>query len=678
MKRSVYTALLIVSGIVQGSDTSLTTALTADMANVALRATQSNQNIDYQPFILSVWERTELMAFGVRSLKDALLLVPGIEMTGDTINNRTPIIRGSNPFAYGQTKLLIDGVIMNDQSFDTYNAYLDFPVELIKRIEVVRGSGSFIEGVNGYSGTINVVTHAENTGLSSGAAFARTGSDSDLMGGLRNMYKMGSGSLYVDAFAQKNDTQSPVSVTDRFSKTGYAPLKQRQFGAGFNYTLDDLYVKGRFNGYTQGSAFGNLYALPNPGGEQQTPSWMVEGGYRYAISNDLTLRLKAGIADDSWKSSSRSFPEDTPIPVGKAPNGSTVYYSYPQGYWAYLQLKNRRLYGGISALYTGIEGHTLKAGYTYKKEWAYDLCSITTERINGGTTLIDYTDTAPFLNADSAKRLSHEYYLSDTIDLNPSTALALSVGGVNTSDIGSTQYARGALVYQPNRSHIFKLMVGNSYRLPSWQELYTANNPSRIGNSGLAPEKVLSYETQYLYKPSVDMTASVNLFHLRNRDQIAIDSAFTFQNLGKRNITGLETEIRGNYNDAMLYAFSYSYLEGETLKGNNTIDYLTHASTQIAKGSVAFPLTSQLRAGVTGRYENAKKRSPDDPRGGSIDPYSSIDLNLLWDNGQGVYIQGIVKNIGDHIYRYPSVARTYSEDLPVEGRTFYVRAGWMF
>lgn len=651
------------------------------MANVTQLATQSNQNIDYQPFILSVWEHNDLMSFGARSLKDALLLVPGIEMTGDTINNRTPIIRGSNPFAYGQTKLLIDGIVVNDQSFDTYNAYLDFPIELIKRIEVVRGSGSFIEGVNGYSGTVNVVTYAENASSPSGAAFARIGSDNDLLGGVRNAFKIGSGHLYLDAFGQKNDLSSPEQVTDRFGKPGYAPLKQRQIGMGFNYSDDALYLKGRFNGYTQGSAFGNLYALPNEGGEQKTPSWMVEGGYRYTASNDLTIRFKAGIADDSWKSSSRSLPEDTPIPVGKTPGGTIVTYIYPDGYWAYLQLQNRRLYGGASAVYTGIERHTLKAGYTYKKEWTYDLCSVTTERVDGGTQLIDYTrdpNDKPFLYADLAKRLSHEYYLSDTIDISSETALALSVGGVNTSDVGSTQYARGALVYQPHRNHIFKLMVGNSYRLPSWQELYTANNPSRIGNRDLKPETVVTYEAQYIYKPSVTSTASVNLFYLDNQNQIAIDSAFTYHNIGKRNITGLETEIRGTIDDYLLYALSYSYIDGETIKGTETIDYLTCTSTQMVKGALSVPITPQWRAGIVGRYENAKKHNPHDPRGGSVDPYSSIDLNLMWDNGRGAYVQGGVKNIANHIYRYPSVPGTYGDDLPVEGRALYLRAGWAF
>ena len=35
------------------------------------------------------------------------------------------------------------------------------PIEMIKRIEVVRGPGSQLDGVNAYAGSIHVITYAE-------------------------------------------------------------------------------------------------------------------------------------------------------------------------------------------------------------------------------------------------------------------------------------------------------------------------------------------------------------------------------------------------------------------------------------------------------------------------------------------------------------------------------------
>lgn len=665
MTRSIIASALLYSLSACASEGTLATALSNDMVQAAHIATLTNQNIDYQPFILSVWEHRDLVAFGAYTLKDAILLVPGIEMTGDTINNRTPIIRGSNPFAYGQTKLLIDGILVNDQSFDSYNAYLDFPIDLIKRIEVVRGSGSFIEGVNGYSGTINVITFAHDavSGSDRGSVFAGAGSNDARQAGIYRRFDVAGGKFAVDAFTQRDNARSPVTVSDRFGKPGSAPLQMKQNGGGLSYYNDAFYLKGRVNDYMHGSAFGNLYALPNPEGVQKTPSLNLEAGYRFRPYRDAELLINGGYSEDSWASDARS------LPAGPF---------FKEGYWAFLELKNRRSYGGISGIYTGLKDHTLSAGYTYKDEGTYNLRSVTTNRLTGGPDLVDYSLTAPFLNAPSAQRISHKYSLEDQIAISPEIALALNAGGVRTSDIGNAHYLRGALVYQPQRRHIFKLMVGNSYRLPSWQEMYTANNPSRIGNPDLKPEHVVSYEAQYLYKPTVSTTAGINLFYLRNKEQIALDSHFTYQNMGSRDILGVESEIRGSFGEKNLYALSYSYLNGETIKGSETIDYLTHSSTQILKGALSYALTPQLRAGIVGRYENPKKREPNDPRSGATEAFSSIDLNLGWENEEGFYLQGSVKNICNRIYRYPSIVNTYPDDLPVEGRTAYLRGGWKF
>jgi len=90
-----------------------------------------------------------------------LLLAPGVDITTDNFNNRTMIFRGSNPSAYGQTKLFIDGTLVNEVVFDSYTQYLKMPIEMIKRIEVTRGPGSKTDGVNAYAGSISVITYSE-------------------------------------------------------------------------------------------------------------------------------------------------------------------------------------------------------------------------------------------------------------------------------------------------------------------------------------------------------------------------------------------------------------------------------------------------------------------------------------------------------------------------------------
>ena len=653
---------------VYGSELPPDTTLTEDISYTEQLATQTNQNIDYQPFILSVWEQKDLTLFGVHTLKDALMLLPGVDMMGNTNNNRTPVIRGSNPLSYGQTKLAIDGVVVNDRSADTYTAYLDFPIELIQRIEVVRGAGSFIEGVNGYSGTINVITYAKDEEkLQNGVMFGSFGSDSAKQAGFWYTHRASDWRVSGDLFYQSNDALSPISVTDKYHYTGYAPLNSHQVGFGLSYVYNDFYLKGRINHFTTGSAFGNLSVLPNMNGTQSFPSWYVEGGFAHKISDDLTLNAKAGIMEDGWEEDSRLLPP-----------GTYGLLTFPNGFWAHTDFNTRMLYATVSATYTGIKNQKITLGYGQKYEDIIDMYTVTTNK-TGGTALVDYTDSAPFIDRGSACRHTEEFYLSDTIDISEVLALSLNVGGTKASNLDFEPYARAALVFQPYRQHILKFMVGNSFRLPSFRELYTQNHPTQVGNPDLESEHVVSYETQYLYKPSVDTTLGLNLFYLKNKDQITPNTTNKmYQNIGKRNIKGFESEFRGSIGDYDTTFLSYSYIRGETFKGTETTDYLPYASTHLLKGGLSYAFTPQVNGGIVGRYSSAKERRPNDVRKNAMVSFASYDLILGWEGLSGFYLQGALKNANNAIYRYISPPGTYPDDYPIEGRTFWIRTGWKF
>ncbi|MEJ2372725.1 MAG: Plug domain-containing protein, partial [Sulfurimonas sp.] len=122
-------------------DNEVLASISKDMEHFNDVATITKQNEHYQPYIISVFKGKELETLGVSNLKEALQLVPGVDIATDNLNNQTPIFRGSNPQAYGQTKLFIDDVLVNNLFFDSYSEYLGMPIEMIKRIEVVRGPG---------------------------------------------------------------------------------------------------------------------------------------------------------------------------------------------------------------------------------------------------------------------------------------------------------------------------------------------------------------------------------------------------------------------------------------------------------------------------------------------------------------------------------------------------------
>ncbi|MDD5717437.1 MAG: TonB-dependent receptor plug domain-containing protein [Sulfuricurvum sp.] len=660
---------LIVSTCLYSADESIIASLNEDLINVSNEATQINQNIDYKPFILTVFNSQDLSKLGVKTLGEALALVPGTDITSDTVNNRTAIIRGSNPLAYGQTKLLIDGVLLNNQTFDSYNSYLDFPIELIKRIEVVRGSGSFIEGVNGYAGTINVISYAQDTSSdSTGTLFGSVGNNRSRSIGFYTHNQIKNWKFSSDLFYNNDDLHTPVMVqgTPKYgvSPIGYANLSNEQLGIGVHLSNNNVIIQGRINEFKTGSAFGNLDVLPNEEGKQNLNSWFLQGIYKQKVSTDLELKFKTKISEDGWKSSSRAI---QPIPG-----------VWEEGYWGFLKLKNRVLDGSLMAEYTGFKNHNLKSGYSIKYESAIDMSSITTVK-TGGTALVDYTETLPFFNAASAKRHIDEFYITDNFNIDREWALALNAGCVKSEHITSIHYFRTSLLFQPSNKHIIKVMAGNSYRLPSWQEMYVANNPARIGNENLSPELVKSIEVQYINKLSSSLTAGFNLFYLKNYDQIVRNASNQFINAGRNVVQGGEAELRGNFTSADTVFLSYSYINGKVKDSSGYESSLPYTASHLIKASYSYDISDTLTLGGIWNYVGSKKRHLNDTRD-ELASYNTLDLSvgINMNETKGWYVQGSIKNIGNTIVRYPSTPLTYTDDYPVYDRSYWIRSGWKF
>ena len=117
--------------------------------------TQTNINIDHQPSVLTVLYSDDLKAMGVRTLNEAFDFVPGIETSMSSSGNNKVITRGAsepNNFVFIKMKYFIDGVDLG------YNYYGDFPIELIDRIEVLRGGASAIYGQGAFLGAVNIIT----------------------------------------------------------------------------------------------------------------------------------------------------------------------------------------------------------------------------------------------------------------------------------------------------------------------------------------------------------------------------------------------------------------------------------------------------------------------------------------------------------------------------------------
>ncbi len=92
--------------------------------------------------------------------------------------------------------LLVDGYRLNDPVYDQASIGTEFPVDvdLIDRVEVVRGAGSSIYGSNAVLGVINVITKRgrDLDGLEASGALASFGTNKERLSyGIRTGRPMG-------------------------------------------------------------------------------------------------------------------------------------------------------------------------------------------------------------------------------------------------------------------------------------------------------------------------------------------------------------------------------------------------------------------------------------------------------------------------------------------------------
>jgi iron complex outermembrane receptor protein len=128
---------------------------------VVYGASKHDQKVTEAPSSISIVTVDQIKKFGYRTLADILSSVRGFYVNNDR-NYGYIGLRGFNrPGDYGgRVLLLIDGHRLNDPVFDTAANGFDFilDVDLISRVEIIRGPGSSLYGNNAFFGVINVIT----------------------------------------------------------------------------------------------------------------------------------------------------------------------------------------------------------------------------------------------------------------------------------------------------------------------------------------------------------------------------------------------------------------------------------------------------------------------------------------------------------------------------------------
>lgn len=655
-------------------DSHLFTTLVSEIDTITQTAKTQRANIDYLPYIMTVFEGSELAEAGASSLKEALTLAAGVNLSRDNLSLFNPVFRGSNPTAYGQTKLIIDGIEVNDLFFDGYTAYLAMPIDMIKRIEIVRGPGSYSDGHWGYAGSIVVTTYKKEPS-SNGIQrwFASLGSDATRKAGASYSTSNDDFSFAADLYTVHDNLSLSYgqdglannllgAANAHLSRSGNAPSSTDATMVSASISKGAFFADGRLSSYRHGSEGGINYALASEGDHYNIDQWQLRAGAVYPAGSFIG-RIEGGLVQDTFASDALLAPAGLRFPSLTPP---TVIVTYPEGFYgsheAVIQtyqikntLKGNLLEGeatvGISASWSKVKSEK----------------TVTTDR-DSGTGLTDYSDTHPFFKPDGSINDFIAYVTYEKV-ITPSLSGYASLTLDRRNGLDPELDPRIAAVYVLDPDNLIKCSLSQAHRNPSWQEMFTLNNKARWGNPDLLPEKVLAYEAQFIHHFEADHTLSVNLFRLDNDDQIYLQynptfTRYEYVNGSQSRITGIEAEWRKRY-DATSFYTAYTYTRGKD--GNGVT--LPYSPSHLVRGFITHMLDEYWYASAAGRWQSSTPRSSGDIRSeiasvGIVD--ASLGYKLPPIKGE---IQLIVKNIADKRELYPSPAGTYDEDYPSTGRT---------
>ncbi|MBU1658284.1 TonB-dependent receptor plug domain-containing protein [bacterium] len=664
-------------------------SISGDMQHYNEVATVTKQNEHYQPYIISVFYGKELEKLGVSNLKEALSLVPGLDMATDNANIQSPIFRGSNPLASGQSKLFIDGFLVNNVFLDAYSEYLSFPIEMIKRIEVVRGPGSKTDGVNAYAGSINVITYTEDfDGFESNdKILLKAGSSKYKMGGFVKTYKTDDLKIFVDFFYQEDDKNAPsgpdglsqgvMSIpglidNTALSQSGDAPLWLKEYSLGLNLEYQNFSMKARMLEHTQGSAYGINLALPQDKDRVKLPSRYIELGYDNTLNN-FDIDIKAGLKYDTFDSKTKLLPDGLQFIDMTVYPSSIVPVTFLDGAYGEHLAEQRTIYQSAYLKYSGFDKHIFTTGYRFIKEETVNMVSKTSNWTTGTPEPFDYTDTYPFFDKN-AKRDTLIFSLQDEYQFNSKLNFIYGFNYETTSYIDAGFEPRVSMVYQQDPTNIFKTIYSRSHRNASWQEMFTMNNHARVGSTNLKPERVEAFEAAYIKKFSSDNYLQANIFYLFNKDQIYNSSANPeYRNVVDTDIYGLELEYKGNISSRDQFYLNYSYVDGTSyIKDESTAQSLPNIANHLAKGYYIYNVNNALSLSGIAKYVGSKERIAGDVRD-KVKSYTTVDTSLYYINQKDNYSLTLsIKNIFNENVVFPSPPKTYSEDYAQESRNFLV------
>jgi len=589
---------------------------TIELKPVVVTATRASVPSALVPAATTVLRGADLEARGVRTVAQALQLVPGAHIveTGSYGGQTSLFMRGGEN---DYVKVLVDGVPLNQPGGGLDLAHLT--TDNVDRIEVVRGPASVLYGSDAVTGVIQIFTRAGMGAMRVGAE-ARAGTYSS--------------------------TQFGADFEGGTEKTAYS-LRASRFGSEGLYPFNNDYrnsvVSGRLRlrpdvrtetslVYRYGD---NLYHFPTDGLGQPVDSNQrsAERGPMMSLSVRRSLGVLEVTAQGTWRETRQLF-NNEPDTVGADSSGSSDYV--------------RRAAAGLVLAWRPDRqsSTTLSAGIDYEDE---------RQRGHGESS----SSFGTFRDSLNVQRWTTGYYAQAVLDASP-LALTAGVRLDDNSQFNTHATYRVGAVFNPQPATRLHAAVGTGFKEPTFYENFAQGFAT--GNPDLKPERSTSWEggvEQSLMRGRLSVGATY--FDQRFRDLIDYNGALVpnYFNVPGANSRGIELDVSGVVTPAFAVEVRYTFLHTNVTAGgaDTSADALFVPGKPLLRRpahsvspEVGMHLGAHTRLILGARWVGSREdldfsRAPGSQRI-TLDPYTHVNIAPEYSLGS-VRLTGKVENLFD-------------------------------
>ena len=464
------------------------------------------------------------------NLAELLQQEAGIDIRRQGVNGMQAdlYIRGGS---FDQTLLLIDGIKVEDPQTGHHTLNMALPLEVIERVEIIKGPAARVFGQNAFTGAINIVTK----------------SNADTVNSVG--YKLGS----------YNQQQASGTLGTNLGNTSLIGHASVNTSDGYRHNTDfenqNYFVKGRFNTTTNPIDVIGYFSERKFGANQ---FYAVESGH------------------DQYEETQSSL-------VGASTNFKTENFKItPRIYWKrtqdmYLYIRER------PSVYRNLHISN-KVGLQVNASYTSD-AGITGFGIDAAKVFMTSTNLGERDRTMANLFVEHRFSLADnTLDITPGVSVNYF------SDFKFHAFPGVDVGYAINDTFKAYANVGYTYRVPTYTDLYYVGRTD-LGNENLEPEKALSEEIGLKYF-GANFNAYVAVFN-RSSDNL-IDytkeneaDKWEATNLKSLKSTGAELNLSSSFKSGLYtqnISLGYTYLDEnlndiKTAYSKYVLNALTHHFT---------------------------------------------------------------------------------------------------